>query len=70
MMPISRRELSARALRLFRALLSLLIGVALVLLGGAIFDHNNLEFDLTSVVAAVVGFFCIVRALVLFWSNW
>jgi hypothetical protein len=68
-MPFSRRELSIRAMRWLRATLSLLVGIALVLLAGAIFDHQNLEFDLTSAVAGAVGFFCIVRGIVLFWSQ-
>ena len=51
------------------AVLNLLIGIALVLLASAMFDHQNMEFDLTWAVAAAVGFYCILRGLVLFWVR-
>ncbi|HXV23723.1 MAG TPA: hypothetical protein VED46_05630 [Alphaproteobacteria bacterium] len=68
-MQFFQRDQSDRALRWVRALLSLLVGVALVLLASALFDHNNLEFDLTAVVSAAIGFYCVIRALVLFWTQ-
>jgi hypothetical protein len=68
-MPFLERELSERAFRRFRAALSVLIGIALVLLAGALFDHQNLEVDLTSAVAGAIGFYCIIRGLVLFWVE-
>jgi hypothetical protein len=67
-MALSRQELSDRAMRWIRAALSLLIGAALLLLGAAMFDHQN-EMDLTSVAAMAVGFFCVLRGLVLFWTH-
>ena len=67
-MPMSRQELSDRAMRWIRATLSLLIGAALVLLGAALLDHHN-EADLTSLAAIAVGFFCVIRGLVLFWTH-
>jgi undecaprenyl pyrophosphate phosphatase UppP len=68
-MPFLDRELSERAYRRFRAVLNILVGIALMLLAGALFDHQNLELDLTSAVAAAIGFYCIVRGLVLFWVE-
>lgn len=68
-MAMTRQELSDRAMRLIRASLSLLIGVALVLLGGALYDHQDLELDVTSVGAIAVGFFCMIRGLILFWTQ-
>ena len=68
-MPFFERELSERAFRCFRAVLNLLIGIALVLLAGALFDHQNLEMDLTSAVAGAIGFYCIIRGLLLFWVE-
>lgn len=68
-MPLVDRAVSDRAWRWIRALISLLVGIALVLLAGALFDHQGLELDLTSAIAAVVGVFCIIRALVLFWTQ-
>jgi len=55
-------------MRWIRATLSLLIGAALVLLGAALLDHHN-EADLTSLAAIAVGFFCVIRGLVLFWTH-
>jgi undecaprenyl pyrophosphate phosphatase UppP len=69
LMPILDRELSERAFRRFRAVLNVLIGIALILLAGALFDHQNLEVDLTSGVAGVIGVYCIVRGIVLFWVE-
>ncbi len=68
-MPLVNRDLSDRAWRWTRALITLLVGIALVVLAGALFDHQDLEFDLTSAIAAAVGIFCIIRALVLFWTQ-
>ncbi|HEX6101612.1 MAG TPA: hypothetical protein VF031_01060 [Alphaproteobacteria bacterium] len=65
----TRRDLSSRTMRWIRATLNLLIGMALVLLASAMFDHQNMEFDLTWAVAAAVGFYCILRGLVLFWVQ-
>ena len=68
-MIFSRRDLSGRAMRLIRAVMNLLVGIALVLLASALFDHQNMEFDLTWAVAAAVGFYFILRGLVLFWVQ-
>jgi hypothetical protein len=65
----TRRDLSGRAMRWIRAILNLLIGIALVLLASAMFDHQDMEFDLTWAVAGAVGFYCILRGLVLFWVQ-
>ncbi len=68
-MQFFQRDQSDRVLRWTRALFSILVGAALVLLAGLLFDHNDLEFNLTAVVSAAVGFYCVIRGLVLFWTQ-
>ena len=56
-------------MRWFQAALCFLAGTALLLLGAALFDHYDLNFDPIPALAILVGLYFVLRAVFLFWKD-